>query len=91
MTEEFYDAIGDVKKRVTDRFKQAGEKAREASDNGKLKLVREQILVPWDGYGFTLDKGQVLRYELIEGPQVIDTAYLVRSRPTEGWPNSWNC
>lgn len=90
MSGDFYDAIGDAKKRVTDRFKAAGEKAREASDSGGLRLVREQVLEPWDGYGFTLDRGQVLRYELIDGPQVIDTSYLVRSRPADEWADAWS-
>jgi uncharacterized protein YcgI (DUF1989 family) len=89
MAEKPYDAIADAKQRATGQFKEAGEKARVASDNGKLKLVREEILQPWDGYGFELDKGQVLRYELIEGPQVIDTVYHVRSRPTEEWADAW--
>ena len=75
---------------ITDRFKPPGEKARAASDAGKLKLVREQTCQPYDGYGFTLDKGQVLRYELTDGPQVIDCTYLVRSRPVEEWADAWH-
>ena len=87
--ELIYDAIADAKQQATGRFKQAGEKAREASDTGKLKLVREETLQPWDGYGFELEKGQVLRYELTHGPQVIDTVYHVRSRPAEEWADAW--
>ena len=90
MAEEFYDAVAEAKKKITDRFKPAGDKAREASDNGKLKLVSEKSLQPYDGYGFELDKGQVIRYELTHGPQVIDTAYFVRSRPTEEWADPWH-
>jgi hypothetical protein len=30
-----------------------------------------------------LGKGQVVHYELIDGPQILDTVYLVKSRPTE--------
>jgi len=89
MAKEFYDAVGEKKKEITNRWKPVYEKARKASDEGKLKLVREQICQPWDGYGFTLDKGQVIRWELIEGPQILDTVYLVRSRPTEEWADAW--
>ena len=56
---------------------------KEASDGGKLKLVSEQICQPFNGYAFKVDKGQVIRYECIDGPQVLDTIYHVRSRPTE--------
>ena len=87
--EEFYDAVGDKKKLITDRFKPAGEKAREASDAGKLKLVREFVHEPWKGVGFTLDKGQVIRYELTHGPQILDTTYYVRSRPLDEWADTW--
>ena len=56
---------------------------KAASDGGKLKLVSEQICQPFNGYAFKLDKGQVIRYECIDGPQILDTIYHVRSRPTE--------
>ncbi len=89
MTEEFYDAVAEKKAEITNRWKPVYEKAKKASHEGKLKLVREQICQPWDGYGFTLDKGQVLRYELTDGPQILDTVYLVRSRPTNEWADAW--
>ena len=31
MTEEFYDAVAEAKKKITDQFKPAGEKARRAA------------------------------------------------------------
>ena len=89
MTEEYFDAVAEKKKEITNRFKPYYEKARKATDEGKLKLVREQICQPWDSVGFTLDKGQVVRYELTDGPQILDTVYLVRSRPTEEWADCW--
>ena len=45
---------------------------------------------PYDGYGFTLDKGQVVRYELTDGPQILDTIYLARERPTLEWADCFN-
>ena len=85
MTEEFRDIIGEKKKEVTERFAETGKKAKELSDAGKLKLVTEKVMQPFDGYGFNLDKGQVLRYELTHGPNIIDTTYLVRNRPIDEW------
>ena len=61
------------------------EAAKKASDERKLKLVEERIVPPYDGAGFELKKGQVIRYELIEGPQIIDVMYLVKKRPKDEW------
>ena len=83
MSEEIYDGVAEIKKKILAKWAGPGEKARAASDAGKLKLVSEHEIVPHKGIGFTLDKGQVLRYELTHGPQVIDTTYLVRNRPVE--------
>ncbi len=83
------DIAAEVKKRISERFAEPGRKAREISDAGKLKLVTEKLMQPFEGYGFNLDKGQVIRYELTHGPQIIDTTYLVRSRPIEEWADCW--
>ena len=88
--DEFLDISLETKKVVNSPNEKSYKQAKEASENGKLKLVSEKIVEPYDGYGFTLDKGQVLRYELIEGPQIIDTIYLARERPTEEWADCFN-
>ena len=90
MAQEFFDAGEEAKKKVNKRYDPYCEKARELSDGGKLKLVSEQICEPFQGYSFELDKGQVIRYEVLEGPQIIDTIYHVRSRPTEEWACSYH-
>ena len=90
MPDEFVDISLETKKRMNEPYKRYYEQAKAASDNGALKLVDEKILPPYDGYGFTLDKGQVVRYELTEGPQIIDTIYLARERPTEEWADNFN-
>ena len=63
-----YDGVAEIKKKILARWAGPGEKAREASDAGNLKLVSEHEILPHAGIGFTLDKGQVLRYELTTGP-----------------------
>ena len=82
---EFHDLTADLKGHINAPYKPIYEKAKAASDGGKLKLVSEKIVQPFDGYGFELKKGQTVRYELIWGPQVIDTMYLVKDRPDEEW------
>ena len=82
MAEE-YDIILDAKKRVNEPNNKAYKQAKAASEAGRLKLISEHILQPYGGYGFELDKGQVVRYELISGSQIIDTFYMVRSRPMD--------
>ena len=89
MAKERRDIASEVKKRVSERFAEPGRKAKKLSDAGKLKLVTRETMQPFEGYGFNLDKGQVLRYELTTGPQIIDTTYLVRSRPVEEWADCW--
>ena len=89
MTKEFYDIAAVMKKEINERFAGAGRKATELSKAGKLKVIEERMLDPFDGYGFELDKGQVIRYELTHGPQIIDTTYLVRSRPTIEFADIW--
>ena len=79
-----------VKKKVNEPYDKFYEKAKAAHDNGKLKLVSEKILQPFNGYGFELKKGQTIRYELTDGPQIIDTEYLVKSRPKEEWADVYN-
>ena len=89
MAEEFYDAVAEKKKEITNRWKPYYEKAKKASDEGKLKLVHEEICQPYKPHAFTVKKGQVIRYELTDGPQILDTCYLVQSRPTEEWVDCW--
>lgn len=67
------------------RFEAPYLAARAASDEGGLRPVTEFVMEPYRGHGFELEKGQVVRYELIDGPQILDTVYLVRDRPTEEW------
>jgi len=90
MTKEFYDLAGEVKKTVNKRYDEYLEKAKAASDGGKLKLVSERICQPFQGHWFELDKGQVIRYEVLDGPQILDTLYHVRSRPTEEWVDPYH-
>ena len=85
-----YDIVADVKKRLNEPFDKYGQQARAASEKGELKLVNEIILEPYGGRGFEIKKGQVVRYELIEGPQIIDTFYMVKDRPMDEWADSFN-
>ena len=87
---EFFDLAAEAKKRVNYRYDKYGEQAKAASDSGKLKLVSETTCMPFRGYHFTLDKGQVIRYEILDGPQILDTRYHVRSRPTEEWADPYH-
>ena len=90
MAEEEFDFILDVKKRVNVPYKKYYEQAKAASEAGKLKLVSEHILQPFNGYGFELKKGQVVRYELPEGHKIIDTFYMAKSRPMEEWADTFH-
>ena len=90
MAKEFFDAGEEAKKKVNIRYKKYYEQAKAASDGGKLKLVHEQICQPFQGYSLELDKGQVIRFEIIDGPQIIDTLYHVRSRPTQEWADPYH-
>ena len=66
-----YDLVAEKKKEFNKPSEAAYLKAREASDKGKLKLVNEFIMEPYKGHGFELKKGQVVHYELIDGPQIM--------------------
>ena len=90
MEREFYDLAAEVKKKVNQRYARYYEQAKAASDGGKLKLVSEKVFHPVRGHAFELDKGQVVRYDVIDGPQIIDTLYHVRSRPTEEWADPYH-
>lgn len=90
MTEKFFDAGEEAKKKVNQRYTEYYEKAKAASDSGQLKLVSEHVFQPFQGYSLELDKGQVIRFEMIDGPQIIDTLYHVRSRPTEEWADPYH-
>ena len=89
MASEGYDLILDVKKRVNEPYNKYYQLAKAASVSGKLKLVNEIILEPYNGKGFKLDKGQVVRYEMISGAQIIGTFYMVRCRPMEEWADTF--
>jgi uncharacterized protein YcgI (DUF1989 family) len=90
MAQEEYDFILDVKKRVNVPYKKYYQQAKAASESGKLKLVNEIILEPYNGKGFELKKGQVVRYEMTSGAQIIDTFYMVKSRPMEEWADTFH-
>ena len=90
MTKKFFDAGDEAKKKVNKRYDKYGEAARELSDAGKLKLVSEKICQPFQGDWVNLDKGQVMRLEILDGPQIIDTRFHVRSRPTEEWADPYH-
>ena len=90
MTKKFFDAGEEAKKKVNQRYTKYYEQAKAASDGGKLKLVHEQVCQPFQGYSLELDKGQVIRYENIDGPQILDTLYFVRSRPTQEWADQYH-
>ena len=66
-------------------YERAYKEAKAASENGELEVVEERILQPYHGYGFELKKGQVIHYELIDGPQALDIVYVVKKRPHEEW------
>lgn len=80
-----YHLVTEKKKEFNKPSEAAYLKARAASENGELELVDEFIIEPHKGHGFELKKGQVVHYELIDGPQIIDTVYLTKSQPTEEW------
>ena len=84
-----YDLVAEMKKAFNKLSEGAYIKAKQASDQGKLKLVDEFIMQPYQGHGFELKKGQVVHYELIDGPQILDTVYLVKSRPTEEFADAY--
>ena len=68
MAEEFYDIAADFKKKIAERFSGAGKKATELSKAGKLKVIEERMLDPFNGYGFELDKGRVSARSGSPGP-----------------------
>ena len=90
MTQKQYDIVADAKKRMNEPYNRYYEQANAASEAGSLRLVDEFILEPYNGKGFELKRGQVVRYEIIEGPQIIDTFYMVKSRPTEEWADTFH-
>ena len=87
---DFFDITADAKSRIAKKYDEYYHKAKAASDNGELKLVHERIINPYDGSGWELKKGQVLRYELTHGPQIIDTCYLAKERPTREFADTWH-
>jgi uncharacterized protein YcgI (DUF1989 family) len=90
MTQQEYDIIKDAYKKVNAPYQKYYEQAKAASEAGKLKLVNEIILEPYNGKGFELKKGQVVRYEIMGGPQTIDLFYMVKSRPMEEWADTFH-
>ena len=87
--EEEYDLVAEKKKEFNKPSEAAYLQAKEASEKGELKLVNEFIMEPYRGHGFELKKGQIVHYELVDGPQILDTVYLVKSRPTEEWADTY--
>ena len=49
MTKEFFDAGEEAKKKVNQRYTAYYEKAKAASDAGKLKRVSREICQPFRG------------------------------------------
>ena len=84
-----YDLLGEMKKEFNKLFDPYYHKAKELSDSGKLKLVKEFTLEPWTGNGFEVKKGQVVHYELVDGPQILDTLYLVKDRPKDEFADTY--
>ena len=79
------EAMKAAKAQMTAPLRPYYEAAKKASNEGALNLVEERIVPPYDGAGFELKKGQVIRYELIEGPQIIDVFYVAKKRPKDEW------
>lgn len=77
----FRELVAEKKAEFNRQFDDAGAQAKAARDRGELRLVDEFVTEPYRGHGFAVRKGQVLRYELLDGPQILDTVYLVASRP----------
>jgi len=81
----FTDLVAEKAGEFNRRFDPPAVRAKELRDAGELRLVDEFVMEPYRGHGFRLGKGQVVRYELIVGPQILDTVYLVADRPTGEW------
>ena len=90
MPHNFYDITADVQQQFRDKYDPYYRKAKDAHDAGRLELVSETIVAPFDGYGFEVKKGQTVRYELFHGPQIIDTCYRVKDRPLQEWADTWH-
>jgi len=90
VAQDEYDLVKAAKLRVNAPNDKYYEQARAASKAGSLELVDEFILEPYSGRGFELKKGQVVRYEMIAGPQILDTFYMVKSRPSDEWADSFH-
>jgi uncharacterized protein YcgI (DUF1989 family) len=90
MAEQEYDLVKYAKKKINEPYDKIANKAKAASIAGKVKLVKELMIEPYNGRGFELKKGQIVRYEIIEGPQIIDCMYVVKGRPTEEWADSFH-
>ena len=52
MAKDFYDAGAAAKRKVSQRYTEYLEKAKAASDGGKLKLVSEHVCQPFQGHTF---------------------------------------
>ena len=90
MTQQEYDIVADAKNRVNAPYQKYFEQAKAASEAGKLRLVNEYVMQPYTGKGFELKKGQVVRYEMIEGAQTLDGFYMVKSRPMDEWADTFH-
>ena len=90
MTQEHYQIAEEKGAHVSAPYKKYYEQGKAASEGGKLKLVKEYTLEPYSGKGFELGKGQVVRYEIIAGAQILDCFYMVKSRPMEEWADTYH-
>ena len=61
MAPEEYDFILDVKKRVNVPYKKYYQQAKAASESGRLKLVNEIILEPYNGKGIKYQNEIIIR------------------------------
>ncbi len=76
-----FDIFSDGKEKIAGPLVSYYEEAKAASEAGELKVVSEKICEPYAGHGFKLKRGQVMRWELIDGPMAIDTFYYAAKRP----------
>ena len=90
MTQDEYQILEDKGGHVNALYRKYYEQAKAASEGGKLKLVREQRLEPYSGKGFEVGKGQVIRYEMLGGPQTLDCFYMVKRRPMEEYADTFH-
>lgn len=82
------DKVGQHKKVLKAQYDDVTNAAMANAARG-LRVVEERICQPYQGHSFELKKGQVIRYELIDGPQILDTVYLMKDNPTGEYADSY--